>query len=657
MTATITPDIAGFLQNVFLVKLTPSAETNADGDITNHVNVLRYNSMNDLPVDPNTGSLALGEPGVPNLDTAMKNIFESIGSENSALPLYFTKGKCRDTSIGGNDAVNCYPQFNETDDVSEHPFLSISGENKERSGMGRVYSEMYDDQQQIMYITFGVPQYNTMTNFYNNAISDNLAKLMNNGSGPNIGQLIGSTIGTFVSLPTLPMAFISNIIGLITNTKITKYYEFRSAMPLYYRCVNSMIIHLTVNLGLSSDAYLSSTSSQKAGGVISNLSRHEQAARSIQDNAGVSTQGLPDIFQNYGFDIYRILLKKYKYIENGFQISQQPTSDDMLDKAGGVDVAADRTTPTGKFASDFITMFTGQLYDANLFIGFRVEKGIDTSESFSNTTGESSISQQINQKARAAQDAKFSAMNGNVDGGVLSSIVGVLGGIVSGFTKATVGNTVENVMAGAGTIDFPEVWKDSTFSKSYHFNMSLRSPYGDPYSILQNLYIPLSMLLAGALPRGIGQSAYTSPFVCRAYCKGMFAVPLGMISNMTIKRGADQFGWTTSRLPTCIDVSFEIKDLSPTMFLAVGSGGTWDAIKEVFAANTTFQEYLMTLSGMGLADRITLFRNLRRKANYLLGQIQTSKLSKFYWGATFGNTMPARFITRFMPSTRIPNSN
>lgn len=649
-------DTGTFIKTVFNVTLSPNSNgADANGDFATYVAALSFNNQMDDPGPPGTTGNAVGAPGAPVLSPQMAEILSKIGSSSdSALPAYFSKGKCRDTSLGGNDAINCYPQFNETDDVAEHPFLVT---NSGTIGMGRVYSEVYDDQQQILYLTFGIPRYNSITNFYGKAVVTTLAQLMNSGtSSGTIGRLLDTAINVFVSIPVLPLVFVANLLtGGVDGVPITKYYEFQSSMPLYYRCVNSMINHLTINLGISKDAFFAQTPAV-ANITMGGATDTELVAAANTTNGGTSTQGLPDLFKNFGFDIYRIMLKKYKYDKTISDIQSVQSSDDALI------IAASQQPPVvaddENYAQNFLTSFEGTLYDASLYVGFRVEKGVDTSESFSNETGESSIAQQVNQKAQQARDAKFSVAGGNIDGssGFLSSAISAIGGILSGAADAIGGVSIDNVLAGAGNLDFPDVWKSSSFSKSYHFNMSLRSPYGDTYSILQNLYIPLSLLLGGALPRGIGAAAYTSPFVCRAYCKGMFAVPLGMITSMTIKRGADQFGWTTSKLPTCIDISFEIKDLSPAMYLALGDNGTWADIKNVFGANSSFQEYLMTLSGMGLRDRINWFKQLKNKVNFLLGQIHSTKLNPFYAGNYFGSTLAVKTISHFIPTTNIPQN-
>lgn len=684
-------DTSNLVQAIFTVKLlanVPDSKTgavpnpaygitDANGDFTNYANIVGHSAMTDSgdPFNPNYNPSASVTNIIP--DPIIKQVLAQTGSTQQGVPTYFfSTGKCRDTSLGGNDAINCYPQFNETDDVADHPFLITDPAHPGTSGMGRVYSEVYDDQQQIMYITFGIPKFNNITSFYSGAILKELAQVMNSGgnvTANEIGSLLGEVIGTVVILPVLPLIWIFHAIMGLDEAAITKYYDFQSAMPLYYRCVNSMIIHIAVNMGLIQDSFFllgggnAITQEQQ---LYDNTVLEQDAINAANNH----TLGLPEIFGKYGFDVYTLLLKKFEYINAGvkfkatesnsntsdFSLANSTTGDSSTGTAstpstvtsvGNVDV----TATDGGTVKGFVNAFLGPVYDAQLYIGFRVEKGLDTSESFTNETGPSSIAQQVNSQIQQTRDTKFSFGNGNI-GGALTSVLQALGGIVSGVASAVHLDNLDQIIAGNGMLDFPDVWKDSSFSKQYSFNMSLRTPYGDPVSILQNLYFPLALLLGGSLPRAVGNAAYTSPFICRAYCKGMFAITLGMITSITIKRGADQFGWNTARLPTCIDVSFQIKDLSPALYMGItDSGSTLSAIAQVFAQNSNYQEYLMTLSGMGLVERIDWLYQMRLKASYLLAQRTTTKLSPFYWGAAFGNTIPARAISLFVPATRIPS--
>ena len=56
-------------------------------------------------------------------------------------------------------------------------------------GMGRVYSETFDDKQQIMYLTMGVPEFTGVVSFYTNAINSKMAKLVNNGDYSIINEI------------------------------------------------------------------------------------------------------------------------------------------------------------------------------------------------------------------------------------------------------------------------------------------------------------------------------------------------------------------------------------------------------------------------------------------------------------------------------------
>lgn len=672
MATTVNPnytDTTGFAQSVFVVRLKPhfnlggSSTTDANGDFSSWVDILNFANITD-----SSEGTSASQPG---MDPQFANILQQA---NKALPDYFfSVGKCRDTSIGGNDAINCYPQFNETDDIAEHPFLSTTNSHSQDgtpgstaaalSGMGRVYSEVYDDQQQIMYMTFGVPQFNDLTYFYSNAIHPYMAQIMNNGgdvAGSNLGALIGETIAVGLMLPVIPLVFLYDVLQGLNVAPITKYYDFKSAMPLYYRIVNSTLYHLSTNMNLNNDSYYQQLVSETGtvAGIYDGTFLESVAAQNA-NNGGVPISGLPEIFQNNGFDIYKILNMKYKYINGQANLTQEQSSDDALldasnyqdDDAYTVDVSNN-----GSFGSNFITMFQNKLYDASLYVGFKIEKGVDTSESFSNEVGQSDIAQQVNSKASSAMNSKFTWMDGNLTGGI-GDVIGALSSVLTGAAaKVNLIGGPAAILAGMGMVDFPLVWKDSSMSKNYSFTMNLRSPYGDPLSIMQNLYFPLSLIFGGALPRAAGRASYTAPFICRAYCKGMFAVPMGMITSLTVKRGADQYGWSSERLPTCIDVSFQITDLSAAMYVGMSdaNANVVTDFMNIFGANSNWQEYLLTLSGMGVKERISLYQRIRRNAMYFMAQTLGSKTTGAYWGSVIGNTFFARGLSVFINDTRLP---
>ncbi len=252
-----------------------------------------------------------------------------------------------------------------------------------------------------------------------------------------------------------------------------------------------------------------------------------------------------------------------------------------------------------------------------MYIGIRIESGTSSSESLSNSTAESAIASKLKAATASSRSRSFSFAGGStgvpfVDalaaGGAaaISKAGDILG--ISGITDALV--------RGSGFLDIPEVWSDSSFSKSYSFDIELRSKYGDTVSIYQSIYIPLAMILSGSFPLGIGKNAYTSPFIAQAYCKGLFSVPLGIIDSVSIKRGAPEHGWSVDGLPTVVSISVSIKDMSPMVFLTMTDAG----LMEPFRNNTNMQNYLATLAGVELYD-LTSKREMflrKRKITMLL---------------------------------------
>lgn len=77
----------------------------------------------------------------------------------------YTSPNYTDTRVGGNDAINPYWQFNRDDDIVP-PLLRIPGMEAFTSGMGRVYAEMYDDNQEILWMRMGVPEFVNVLQFY-----------------------------------------------------------------------------------------------------------------------------------------------------------------------------------------------------------------------------------------------------------------------------------------------------------------------------------------------------------------------------------------------------------------------------------------------------------------------------------------------------------
>lgn len=623
----IFPDSGSWIKSAFIVTM--------GKDFATYKEILEYSIKDEVFGTDGDG---------PKVEANMRDILDDAGkTDESAIPRQIMLNKFRDTSLGGNDAVNCLYQFNENDDII-HPFTSL-GDNSGKRGMGRVYSENIDDNQQIMYMTFGVPKFSGITTFYKDAIQGDLAALMNGGdwfSVKGLGRLLGTTAGLVMSIPFLPFVVAKKLydkIPNLANTTVTKYYDLQGTMPLYYKCVNSIIAHLAVNMGLVENG---GATVDSAGSSIT-----DKTANELQQ----SESGKSPTHNKNGWDIYSILCKKYTYNKVGEHGADSPESiDDIVDKNIKEGYAFDPEGKKDTWLEEYMTGLKAGFRDTLTYVGFRIEKSVDTSESVSNSTGESSLAATLNDKSSQAQDAKFTFAGGTTGVGVLDAFIEGSKGVLAGLSESVGVDGLGAALIGSGRLDIPEVWTDSSFSKSYSFNMALRAPYGDPTTIMESIYIPLAMIMAGALPRAVGQNAYTSPFLVSAYSKGMFSIPLGIIDSLTIKRGSEEHGWNYQNLPTCIDISFSIKDLSPTMYMAIADGKKW---LDVFGQNSTFQEYLLTLSGTGLAERKLWIKNMKRRIAMAEQILRHNRLNAISWGISSASTRLGRLITACHTTTYI----
>ena len=651
-----TPDEGNWIHGCFTVKIGSTFKT--------FLEVVQYSEQSD----------EFSTNGNPDLDPNVAQVLGSVGGDDAALHKYFSLRKCRDTSLGGNDAINPLPQFGVDDDIS-HPlyYASLDGS----VGMGQVYSENYDDTQQILYLGFGIPLFTGITTFWQGANDRELTNYINRGTGitvEKIGYLIGSTPVFLIELATIPTKWINAWVNTLEQVKISKYYSFSSQMPMYFRFVNTILVQLATNMNMvGSNADGNTTRSSTSG--TTPIALNEAGTLNTGD-----ASGLPDIFKNFGLDMAQIMTKRYLY-ENGkndpvslrktdeaiFKLAQN--QNDTASQAAGTSTtstnptegtenpidqaAANASTWAMKWIDQFTEAYSGAIYDGHLFIGFRIEKGAGASESFSNSTGESAISQMANSKFQEAYDARISTMDGaggeGVLGSIISGFIGAARSVIQGVSDSVSLDALGSVMTGASRIDIPEVWMNSSYSRSASFNLTCLAPYGDFQSIFQSEYVPLACILAGVLPRATGHSSHSSPFVCQAYCRGIFSSPLSIIESVEVSRGADQFGFSAARLPLELNINITLKDLYPVM--AINMGGNRGIAQELLGADDLFNEYMMTLSGMGLKERLSPFRNIRRKAQILLSTFYKNRLSPFQMGMEGGaNFTVSRVISAIVSS-------
>jgi hypothetical protein len=164
----------------------------------------------------------------------------------------------------------------------------------------------------------------------------------------------------------------------------------------------------------------------------------------------------------------------------------------------------------------------------------------------------------------------------------------------SDIIKGVVGG-LQTVFSG-GKLIFPELWSDSSFSRSYDINMKLTTPDCDKLSWFLNICVPLLHLVGLVAPRQAGVNGYVAPFLVRAFYKGMFNCDMGIITSMNINKGQES-AWTKDGLPTIVDVSFSIKDLYSA--LAISSNQN---IKNGLMNNIILLDFIANTCGVNINE-------------------------------------------------------
>lgn len=554
----------------------------------------------------------------------------------------------KDTRVGANDAINCVWQFNRDDDIV-HPAFQSTGSDV-GIGEGRVYANTTEQNQQICYFTFGVPQYTQLAEFYKNAFDKDVARMnVSGGVGTNtmlerIGSIFGAVGALAFAWPLLTVKLLHNICQFFQNYSVNRFYELRTTMHMYYEFVDSILAEWIVDVGFYG------------------MGKSEGQANGVGGTWTADPNSLPISLRATGPSIWHILSLKARVLgfeDFGRNKMESQTTDVLAETfktflsmsakeydEGDGDAGKWNGAPKNNSAWDFIK---DTACGATQYIGFRVEKDTDASESYSNSSAPSQVAQKINSTLQEKyQTAK---MTGQAEGmnsgmGIIDGLGSILRGLVDSVAEVFDAGDITDAAFTGTLVDIPEEYQSSDFNKSHSLNFQLRSPYGDYVSIYQSIIVPLAMILAGSLPRGAGTNSYSQPFLTRVYCKGMFSIPLGLIDSVSIKRGSSEFGWTYANLPTCIDVTVSIKDLSPIMYLTIKNTiGISGIANNLFSmTNSSFNEYMMTLSGLGLFERLSGMSKLRRNFQLSAHKLRNTIFNPLYYGHLIGDSALPKFI-------------
>lgn len=288
------------------------------------------------------------------------------------------------------------------------------------------------------------------------------------------------------------------------------------------------------------------------------------------------------------------------------------------------------------YLNDWAKSFDSTVRGAGAQAVFEVAYTGTSSDSFSNSYGEIETGGKIKSMQQGVRNAKFNFSGGKTGVSVIDSATKALTDIGNGLLDAATfgfSNVIRGFISG-GYTDIPQAWQDSnTNIATVSYTMDLVAPYGHPWSRFQNIIVPLSMILAGALPLRVGKAAYTSPFLCSLFAKSVQKVRLGMITEVSITRGTTNLGYTIDKKINALTVTISIADFSGKISAPINNSLFGSRFSPFYDQTSGFSDYIDLIGGRDYHDSEWMWN--RVKKNF-------SNLAKTYvgiWASTTGGIL------------------
>lgn len=507
--------------------------------------------------------------------------------------------KFTDTSLGGHFALNPLPQFTENCDFPHKSVFSAS------NGMGRWYSEVIDDNSQLVHIRCGVPKFNSMTNFFSNFYNVHAGAVARTGRGPDIWFQIGKAAGIIGTLPLQPFILLGSAIKFGLGMPRSKFYYLKPTMYPYWYAVNNMVNGIMVNLGLT--PHFLTEESKRFYDPVTHPTQQDESAFARVYGEMINSEGGLDFFA-LSTRAQRLADRYRKMMDAQLdQLSGNPETRDaelkalLLDGAlAGTRKLTDRKYSLSDYEKAYLAasgewndqyqysaeqdnmedqawlerLWNESLANARMgadFVTFRVNHTGTQSESFNNTMTQPTLQSEINGISSKARMARFNIADGNIAGPIgwmADKIKSVVAGTFEAFQ-------IEGFMALAGNA-FADIQKTYEASSADLNRTTLTIPLrcwaADDWLRLKNLFIPLCAILGLGLPRATGRASYDGPFLLEVFNQGRTQIREGMVESITVERGVGDVGWTKQGKVLGIDVTVTIVDLSTILSMPINPG-------------------------------------------------------------------------------------
>lgn len=613
-----------------------------------------------------------------------------------------------DTTPGGSFAINAPPQFTRYADIKSQGIYSGS------KGTGRYYHEAITENSRLIHMRFGVPQFNSLTTFFTGFYNSGAGQLARTGRTNGAFFLLGRAIGFVITvMHWLPLAISILGYGLrfFMSKPSSKFYYLKPTMALYWNAVTTIVNQIAVYTGVvprsggkDGDDKLGDQYEFDAAAL---QKLHDLLPDIFKEGGGIDVYALANRAQRLANRQIKMVQKAFEEEQSGVALANRlrkitleqdnkpdlntqlkyyyssapgtpkPSPEQQVNADGTIPASGASSTPSAAQSAESGNLFAGdstveegektegawsgffdflkaELDDGSAFATFRVDAGGPVSESFSNSVTESEIAQKVNDMSAESRKSNFNFAGGNIIGGAVGSAIGMVTGAVKDLVAgvgAQIGVSGLAALGGSAFVDIPKHWQSSQAAMAApSYTFSLISPYGNPISLLTNIYIPLAMILAGSLPLSTGKQSYTSPFICELYDQGRCQTRLGMIDSLQISRGAGNLGYTNEGQVLQIDVSFSVVDMSSVLHMPISEGFSLNIIEGVFDDETIFTDYMAVLSGLGLSDQIYPSRKMKLNWTRTM-ENWDSFFSTSHFASFVGDTPPGRLFSAFYKGT------
>ena len=324
------------------------------------------------------------------------------------------------------------------------------------------------------------------------------------------------------------------------------------------------------------------------------------------------------ILSSYGVDGVKA------YDENGEEVTNE-NGEIVLVPTKNFQYGTTSSTEENTFTDTVLEYAESLLTNFN-FVQFYIDPNSADSESLSNECGDSMLKGIFDNGSNMFKEMGFILNSGGIgtaNNETMSKLQDFTSGAMQSLSDHLSGNALTgvlgrilslsgNVVRGDNVI-YPQVYQNSDYSKSYSFTVHLKSPYGNRLAYYLDICVPLMHLLALGIPRQSSANTYSSPFLVKAYVEGVFTCNMGLVTNMTITRGANDSSMTIDGLPTEVDVNITLQDLYCELTMTPQSSPL------LFINNTSLIEYLAVTCGISLVTP-----NLTRKVELIVNGIESS---------------------------------